>query len=191
MPSVLLAAALSIHSRVFMGHTAQGRKRVAAMSRILAILAFLPLALFAARIAELPSLPEGALPNSEVVTNVVLTVDLARLDRLSFSLALDASASNSVSVAVGAAAGERLTIEEQDFEWGYDCGRWFRADTASGRVDEWPEAGTGRVSRTLTIGHRDFNPAWNRVRVVKRGLGELNVSATTSVENKRLLISIK
>ena len=159
--------------------------------KMLAILAFLPFALFAARIAELPSLPEGALPNSEVVTNVVLTVDLARLDRLSFSLALDASASNSVSVAVGAAAGEHLTIEEQDFEWGYDCGSWFRADTVTGQVDEWPEAETGRVSRTLTIGHRDFNPTWNRVRVVKRGLGELNVSATTSVENKRLIISIK
>ena len=161
------------------------------MNRIPTLLAFLPLALFAARVAELPSLPEGAHPNSEVATNIVLAVDLARLDRLSFSLALDASASNSVSVAVGAATGERLTIEEQDFEWGYDCGRWFRADTASGRVDEWPEAETGRVSRTLTIGHRDFNPTWNRVRVVKRGLGELNVSATTAVENKRLIISIK
>ena len=162
----------------------------AILAAILAAMLAIP-SLFAARIAELPSLPEGALPNSEVVTNVVLTVDLARLDRLSFSLALDASASNSGSVAVGAAAGERLTIEEQDFEWGYDCGRWFRADTASGRVDEWPEAETGRVSRTLTIGHRDFNPTWNRVRVVKRGLGELNVSTTTSVENKRLIISIK
>ena len=162
-----------------------------AMKQIPTLLAFLPLALFAARVAELPSLPEGALPNSEVATNIVLAVDLARLDRLSFSLVLDASASNSVSVAVGAAAGERLTIEEQDFEWGYDCGSWFRADTATGRVDEWQEPGTGRVSRTLTISHRDFNPQWNRVRIVKRGLGELNVSASTSVENKRLLISIK
>ena len=35
-------------------------------------------------IVELPLLPEGALPNSEVVTNIVLDVNADRLDRVRF-----------------------------------------------------------------------------------------------------------
>ncbi|MBQ1345582.1 MAG: hypothetical protein IIY62_04390, partial [Kiritimatiellae bacterium] len=71
------------------------------ISAVCATLAGLALA---ARVAELPSLQEGELPNSEVVTNIALGVNLGRLDWLAFSLALDASASNSLSIAVGAAA---------------------------------------------------------------------------------------
>ena len=75
---------------------------------------------------------------------VALNVDYARLENLTFSLELNASASNSLSIAVGTAAGDALTLDEADFEWGYDCGKWFRADTATGNVDEWPELGNGR-----------------------------------------------
>ena len=62
-------------------------------------------------------------------TNVMLNVDYARLEKLTFSLELNASASNSLSIAIGAAAGDALTLDEADFDWGYDCGKWFRADT--------------------------------------------------------------
>ena len=110
-----------------------------------------PLVLFGAKSVQLPTLPCGELPNSEVVTNVVLNVDYYRLENLTFSLELNASASNSLSIAVGTAAGDAMTLDEADFEWGYDCGKWFRADTETGNVDEWPEPATGRVSRTLTI----------------------------------------
>ena len=50
------------------------------------LLALAPLALFGARVTPLPTLPCGELPNSEVVTNVVLNVDYARLENLTFSL---------------------------------------------------------------------------------------------------------
>lgn len=46
--------------------------------------------LLSARVVELPALPEGTLPNSDVVTNVALGVDLGRLRSLSFAIALDA-----------------------------------------------------------------------------------------------------
>ena len=59
-------------------------------------LAFAPLALFGARVAPLPSLPCGELPNSEVSTNVALNVDYGRLENLTLSLELNASASNSL-----------------------------------------------------------------------------------------------
>ena len=114
------------------------------MIRTLCLL-FAPLALFGARVVQLPTLPCGELPNSEVSTNVALNVDYYRLVNLTLSLELNASASNSISIAVGTAAGDALTLDEADFEWGYDCGKWFRADTETGNVDEWPEPGNGRV----------------------------------------------
>ena len=76
------------------------------------------LQLHAARVVALPELPDGVLSNSEVVTNIALDVNAERLEKLTFSLELDASASNSLSIAVGAASGDALTLEEADFEWG-------------------------------------------------------------------------
>ena len=154
-------------------------------------LAFAPLALFGARVAPLPTLPSGELPNSEVVTNVALNVDYARLENLTFSLELNASASNSLSIAVGTAVGDALTLDEADFEWGYDCGKWFRADTATGNVDEWPELGNGRILRTLTIDRRDFNPQWNRLRIVKRGIGDIEIGLSYSRAYTKFTIRIR
>ncbi len=155
------------------------------------LLALAPLALFGARVTPLPTLPCGELPNSEVSTNVALNVDYARLENLTFSLDLNASASNSLSIAVGTAAGDALTLDETDFEWGYDCGKWFRADTATGNVDEWPEPGNGRVSHALSIDRRDFKPQWNRLQIVKRGVGDIEVGLSYSREYTKFTIRIR
>lgn len=147
--------------------------------------------LLSARVVELPALPEGTLPNSDVVTNVALGVDLGRLRSLSFAIALDASPSNSVSIALGTASGEVLSLEEADFEWGWDCGKWFYADTESGLVEEWPSAETGRVGRVLSIRAADFNPQWNRLRIVKRGLGDIHSSAVQTNETRQFRIDLR
>ena len=164
--------------------------RMRYMIRVLCLLCA-PLALFGARVTPLPTLPCGELPNSEVSTNIALNVDYARLENLTFSLELNASASNSLSIAVGTAAGDALTLDETDFEWGYDCGKWFRADTATGNVDEWPEPGNGRVSRALSIDRRDFNLQWNRLRIVKRGVGDIEVGLSYSREYTKFTIRIR
>ena len=164
--------------------------RVRYMIRALCLLCA-PLALFGARVTPLPTLPCGELPNSEVSTNVALNVDYARLENLTFSLELNASASNSLSIAVGTAAGDSLALDDADFEWGYDCGKWFRADTATGNVDEWPELGNGRILRTLTIDRRDFNPQWNRLRIIKRGVGDVEVGLSYSREYTKFTIRIR
>ena len=164
--------------------------RVRYMIRALCLLCA-PLALFGARVVPLPTLPCGGLPNSEVVTNIALNVDYARLENLTFSLELNASASNSLSIAVGTAAGDSLALDDADFEWGYDCGKWFRADTATGNVDEWPELGNGRILRTLTIDRRDFNPQWNRLRIIKRGVGDVEVGLSYSREYTKFTIRIR
>ena len=152
---------------------------------------FASIVLFGVQCVQLPALPCGELPNSEVVTNVALNVDYGRLENLTFSLELNASASNSLSIAVGTAAGDALTLDEADFEWGYDCGKWFRADTETGNVDEWPEPATGRVSRTLTIERNDFKPRWNRLRIVKRGVGDIEVDASYSREYTKFFIRLR
>ena len=160
------------------------------MIRVLCLLCA-PLALFGARVTPLPTLPCGELPNSEVSTNIALNVDYAWLENLTFSLELNASASNSLSIAVGTAAGDSLALDDADFEWGYDCGKWFRADTATGNVDEWPELGNGRILRTLTIDRRDFNPQWNRLRIIKRGVGDVEVGLSYSREYTKFTIRIR
>ena len=152
---------------------------------------FALLVVFGAHGTQLPTLPCGELPNSEVVTNVALNVDYYRLVNLTLSLELNASASNSLSIAVGTAVGDALTLDEADFEWGYDCGKWFRADTETGNVDEWPEPGTGRVSRTLTINRSDFKPQWNRLRIIKRGVGDVEVNASYSREYTKFFIRLR
>ena len=95
------------------------------------------------------------------------------------------------AIAVGTANGDSLSFEDADFEWGYDCGKWFRADTETGNVDEWTESGTGRVSRTLTIDRGDFKPQWNRLRIVKRGVGDVEVNASYSREYTKLFIRLR
>jgi len=161
------------------------------MKMMYLLFSLLPLPLFGVKVTPLPALPQGALPNSEVVTNTVLNVDYSRFRSLTLVLELNASESNSLTVAVGTAQGDSLSIEETDFEWGYDCGRWFRADTETGIVEEWPASDTGRVSRSLTIVRRDFNPQWNRLRIVKRGVGDSEVDASSGVEYKKFSITVR
>ena len=149
------------------------------------------LTLFGGRVVQLPTLPCGELPNSEVVTNIALNVDYARLESLTFSLELNASESNSLSIAVGTAVGDSLTVESADFEWGFDCGKWFRADTETGNVEEWQEPSTGRVSRTLSIDRCDFKPQWNRLRIVKRGVGNIEVYSSYFSEYTKFTILLR
>ena len=160
-------------------------------SKCLLAFVLLPISLLGAKVAPLPALPQGELPNSEVATNIVLDIDYSRLRSLTLSLELEASASNSVSIAVGTVQGGSLPMEKVDFEWGYDCGKWFRADTGTGIVEEWLELGTGRVSRSLTICRRDFNPQWNRLRIVKRGVGDFDVDASYSRASTKFFIRVR
>ena len=180
--------------------------------KLIAIVAILPLAAVAARLQHLPSLPPGELPNSEIVTNIVLDVDAARLENLLLTLELLSSESNSLSIAVGAAAGDSLTQEEADLEWGCDCAAWFVREIVSGNVATNEASLTGftrftglkivegfanpvnpanPVRKTLVINKRQFDPTWNRLRIVKRGLGDIAANAIKEQEFTQFVIRIK
>ena len=134
-----------------------------------------------------PQLPDGALPDTEVVTNIPLRVNAERLDVFSLKLEVDGAGSESeVLVAIGHDADEdgNLSFEETAFVFGSDCGDRYLVNHQTGRVF------TG-MGDTVAINHRFFNQAWNLAKVVKRGEGAVGETITEIVENKRFSIRIR
>ena len=141
----------------------------------------------AAKTIVLPQLPDGALPDTEVVTNIPLRVNAERLDVFSLKLEIDGAGTESeVLVAVGHDADEDgdLSFEETAFVFGCDCGERYLVNHRSGRVF------TG-MGDTVAINHRYFDPAWNLAKIVKRGEGAVGETVTEIVENKRFSIRIR
>ena len=152
------------------------------MNLQVAILAVtLPFALFAAKMAA-PHLPIGGLPNTEVATNLILRIDVAKTERLVFTIEADNSPSNSLSVAVGRDANGDgdLSLEEADVVFGFDCGEWFEARTANGAVASEAVQG-GRISRDIAFHDKAIFGEWNLAKVIKRGLGEIDESVVADI----------
>ena len=90
-----------------------------------------------AKVYEWPQLPDAALPDTEVVTNVALRVNVERLDVFSLKLEIDGTgAASEVLVAVGHDADENgdLSFEETAFVFGCDCGERYLVNHQTGRV---------------------------------------------------------
>ena len=153
---------------------------------MIAIAATSALACSAAKQYEWPQLPAGALPDTEVSTNVALHVDMARL--YEFSLRIEASncVSNEVLVAIGHDADNDgdLSFDETSLAFGIDCGERYLADYAAGRVSD-------EVGDTIRIRHTDFDPSWNLAKIVKRGEGDVGAVVTECIETKRFSLSIR
>ena len=121
------------------------------------------------------TLPQSEYADTEVSTNIPFEVSFDTMSRVNFSLSLDASPSNSVEVAVGTDAdgdGD-LSFEEADRTFGYRCGAWFARDALADAETETAEARTGRLERLFVLKRRKLDPAWNLVRVTRRGVAEI------------------
>ena len=142
-------------------------------------------ALAAARVV-VPSLPEPDTPDAEAVTNFPLTVNAERLQRLTVAVSLDPCVTNEVIVAIGADADNDgdLSLDEADIVFGCDCGAWYRVDLRTGDVEDCS-------TNTLVIGKREFDPAWNLAKVVRRGFGEIDGSVSVDEERVRFNIRIR
>jgi len=142
-------------------------------------------ALAAARVV-VPSLPEAVTADAEVATNFQLTINSARLERLTIAFSLDSCVSNEVLVALGADADSDgdLSMDEADVVFGCDCGAWYRADLRMGET-------TAMTTNTLVIGKREFDPLWNLAKVVRRGFGEIGESVSVDEERVRFDIRIR
>ena len=116
----------------------------------------------------MPSLPEATTADAEVATNFPLSVNTARLEKLTIAFSLDSCVTNEVLVALGAG----------------DCGAWYRADLRMGET-------TAMTTNTLVIGKLEFDPLWNLAKVVRRGFGEIGESVSVDEERVRFDIRIR
>ena len=142
-------------------------------------------ALASARVV-VPSLPEAVRPDAEVNTNIALNVNAARLERLTLAVTFESCETNEVLVALGADAdGDgNLSIDEADIVFGCDCGAWYRADLRTGMAMQ-------QATNVLVMGKREFEPSWNRFKVIRRGLGEICESVSADEERVRFDIRIR
>ncbi|MBO4708872.1 MAG: hypothetical protein J5727_03720 [Kiritimatiellae bacterium] len=141
---------------------------------------------FAGARVVVPSLPEAATPDVEVSTNIALNVDAARLQALTLSVAFDACETNEVLVAIGADGDNDgdLSFDEAAIVFGCDCGAWYRADLRTGEVESV-------ATNALVIGKGQFVPAWNRLKVVRRGFGEIGETVEVDEEHVRFDIRVR
>ena len=103
--------------------------------RFAAALALFPMAAFAVTVEPLP---QSEFADTEVSTNMAFVVERPAMTRIEFTVALDATPTNNVEVAIGADANGdgNLAVEEASYVFGYDCGRWFCRDRDANKTEE-------------------------------------------------------
>ena len=118
-----------------------------------------------------PPLPFDVAVLTEATTNIPFKVDFGTMSRIEFTLALDASPTNFVEVAIGTDTNGDgvLGLDEDSLSLGFDCGRWFGFAAADERQTEEAAPTTGQAKRTLRLKRPKMDEAWNLVRVTRRG----------------------
>ena len=118
-----------------------------------------------------PPLPFDAAVLSEATTNIPFEVDFEAMSRIAFTLALDASPTNCVEVAIGTDANGdgALGLDEDDLSFGFDCGRWFGFATTADCQTEEDVPTDGQAERTFVLKRSKMDATWNLVRVTRRG----------------------
>lgn len=146
--------------------------------------------LFAALSATVGELPSCDYADTEVSTNFPVTVDFREMSRIEFTLALDASPSNAVEVAIGTDAdGDgNLSVEETAYAFGLDCGTWFCRDTVLNQRDvpaTVPDAAllsAARIEHTFLLRRRELKESWDLAKVTRRGAA--SICEWTSVQGQ-------
>ena len=130
-------------------------------------------------------LPFDASALSEASTNIPFDVNFGTMSRIEFTLALDASPTNCVEVAIGTDANGDgvLGLDEDDLSFGFDCGRWFGFATTADCQTEEDVPTDGQAERTFVLKRSKMDATWNLVRVTRRGAAK--VDEVVHVEGKR------
>ena len=130
----------------------------------------LPMAAFAVTVEPLP---QSEFADTEVSTNIAFAVERPAMTRIEFTVALDATPTNNVEVAIGTDANSdgNLAVEEAAYVFGYDCGTWFARSAGLEGLGSLEGLGGGRVEKTFVLKKRQLDTAWNLVKVTRRGWG--------------------
>ena len=121
----------------------------------------------------IPGLPQSAFADTEVSTNIVFVVERPVMTRIEFTVALDATPTNNVEVAIGTEANSdgNLAVEAAAYVFGYDCGAWFARSAGLEGLGSLEGLGGGRVEKTFVLKRCQLDTAWNLVKVTRRGCG--------------------
>lgn len=150
-------------------------------TKLLTATVLLPMAALAVTVEPLP--PSGY-ADTEVSTNVHYEVTLTNVTRMAFVIALEATPTNNVEVAIGTDANGdgNLSVEEEAYAFGYDCGTWFcrarnenKVETAAVGPSLQPQT---RQSHTFILKRRKLDTAWDTVKVTRRGFGDVGELVT-------------
>ena len=140
--------------------------------KLLAMVLLLPLAAFAVTVGQLP---QSEYADTEVSTNIAFAVERPAMTRIEFTVALDATPTNNVEVAIGTDENSdgNLSVEESAYAFGYDCGSWFCRERDENKIERstvnlQPQP---RLSHTFVLRRRQLDTAWNLVNVTRRGCG--------------------
>ena len=135
---------------------------------------FAPMSVFAVVVSDLPG---TEFADTEVSTNIAFVVDRSMMTRIEFTVALDATPTNNVEVAIGTDGNGdgNLSVEEAAYVFGYDCCSWFcrardenKVETAALDLNLQPQP---RLSHTFILKMRKLDTAWDTVKVTRRGFG--------------------
>lgn len=139
--------------------------------KVFAILFLIPLVALGVAVPPLPF--DAAL--SEATTNVPFAVNFETMSRIEFTLALNASPTNFVEVAIGTDANGDgvLGLDEDERAFGFDCGRWFGCAAAADSQTDEDAPTAGRTERTFVLKRPKMDAAWNLVRVTRRGAAKV------------------
>ncbi len=141
--------------------------------KLMAMFLLLPAAAFAVTVEPLPP---SEFADTEVSTNMAFVVERPAMTRIEFMVALDATPTNNVEVAIGTDANSdgNLAVEEAAYVFGWDCGWWFKRE---GEVFDCSDCSIvrlnaeGRVEKSFVLKKRQLDTAWNLVKVTRRGCG--------------------
>ena len=132
------------------------------------------------------ALPQSEYADTEASTNIAFAVERPAMTRIEFTVALDATPTNNVEVAIGTDTNSdgNLAVEEAAYVFGYDCGAWFcrardenKIESSTVNLNLQPQP---RLSHIFILKRRQLDTAWNLVKVTRRGCG----SACELVEAK-------
>ena len=120
------------------------------------LMAMIPLLPMAALAVTVEPLPQSEFADTEVSTNIAFVVERPAMTRIEFTVALDATPTNNVEVAIGTDTNGdgNLAVEEAANVFGYDCGRWFKREGELFDCSDWS------IVRIVTQ-PRDFRSFFN------------------------------
>ena len=141
---------------------------------MVAMILILPMTVLAVTVEPLPP---SEFADTEVSTNIAFVVERPAMSRIEVTVALDATPTNNVEVAIGTDVNVdgNLSVEESAYVFGYDCGTWFCRDRDKNRIEDTSVdldlRPRPRLSHTFILKRQKLDTDWNTVKVTRRGSG--------------------